>query len=106
MDLYVRESHGVSCEACGFMWDEWDTGITLAEAVAQIVRDPRAVDDLQVRPCPRCGNRLEWDAAITESDRGTLGLSQQRRLAGTLRRVLRRVSSQPRLRAWSRSDTA
>ena len=34
MLIHVRESHIVACEACGFIWDGWDTSISLDEAVA------------------------------------------------------------------------
>ncbi len=80
----------VPCEACGLAWDEWDTSITLSEAIARVVNDPTALNRLLVRPCPRCGHLIEWDAAIVpDSDRGTLSPSRQRRMAGTFRRLLR-----------------
>jgi hypothetical protein len=92
--LYMRESHMVTCEACRLSWDEWDSSITLQEAIERIRREPAAIEDLLFRPCPRCGHRIEWDAAIvSDSERGTLPPSRQRRLAGTLRRLLREQAS-------------
>ena len=88
----------VSCEACGLAWDEWDTSIPLDEALATIERDPTAIDGLLSRPCPRCGHPIEWDAAIVpDSQRGTLAPSRQRRLAATLRRLLREGADSARM---------
>jgi len=96
--IYIRESHMVVCDACEFCWDEWDTGISLAEAVTRIVRDPSAVEELLKRSCPRCGHRMDWDVAIVPgSQQGTLSPSRQRRLGGTFRRLLREAAGPRRI---------
>jgi hypothetical protein len=86
---YMRETDMV-CERCGRDMGQWDTSISLETAAARIVTDSSVLDGLFTRSCWSCGHRVVWDAAIVPgSGRGTLSLSRQRRLIGTLRRLLR-----------------
>src|SRR4051794_20081609 len=91
--MYMRETEGV-CARCGKDMGRWDTSISLETAAARIIANPSVLDDLFTRTCRSCGHQIEWDAAIVpSSDRGTLPPSRQRRLIGTLRRLLREERS-------------
>jgi hypothetical protein len=88
--IWIRESHLVTCGRCGWAWDQWDTGVSLEDAISRIRTSNSALADLQVRSCPRCGHLIEWEVAIGPgSDRGALPLRSQRRLAATLHRLVR-----------------
>ena len=80
----------VTCPECGQVWDEWETSVALVEVITSLVAEELRVDELFQRPCVHCGVPLDWDSAIAPNSRwGTLSPSRQRRLAGTLRRLLR-----------------
>jgi hypothetical protein len=87
--IYLRESHMVVCEACGYARDDWDGGITVREAVERATADPAALDDLFTRACPKCGCRIEWDVAVVaDPEVGTLSADRQGELAEEMRRLI------------------
>lgn len=78
------------CLECGTLLAEWECSIPLHEAVRMIRDDPEVLEEIFIRRCRRCDHAMEWDVAIVPGARtDTLGPSRQRRLAGTLRRLLR-----------------
>lgn len=87
----IRESHMVECDRCGAFWDLWESSISLEDALARIDADPDFLGELETRPCPNCGRRIERGNVVIapEARWGELSPSRQRRFFGTMRRLLR-----------------
>ncbi len=96
--LWLRESHMAGCPECDAFWDQWENGISLADAIEKVLSDPQALAELEVRRCPGCGHPLDWDVAIDAKNR-TLSRTRQRRLFGTFRRLVREGRSASEIHA-------